>query len=149
MQLSFAAQNMKIFLFYTSGILFSIIWKGITFFTEPFIKKIVKYLCLIVFSFYCNAADVLLTWTVEKTNNIAGYYLFFESDSGLSSLIDVENVNYHKLSISENKYYYFIITPYDANRREGKPSEMLIFKYTNSLERPKLSVPKLRIKKVK
>lgn len=102
-------------------------------------------LALLLSSAFAVAGEITITWTNPKNSDTVGY--FFESiyPSGLSSRIDIGMSSQYKVSVDNDKEYVFFLIPYDRNKNEGKPSNIIKYKFSLKVEEPKIIAPEIRI----
>ena len=69
-------------------------------------------------------AQVTLSWSPNKENNIAGYKIYYGDTSGnYSSNVDAGNrTKYTITDLESGKIYYFVITAYNTHGSEGRES---------------------------
>jgi hypothetical protein len=96
--------------------------------------------------FDCFGREVTVCWQNLPKSDIVGYFFEIKSESGLSIRRDIGRVDRLTLDVSENKQYIFFIIPYDKNKKEGKPSNIIKYKYEPTIEVPNLPTPTIRIK---
>lgn len=74
-----------------------------------------------------GAADVGLAWDANKESSLAGYKIYWGTDSGsLDNVVDVGNVTeYTVVDLTDGQIYYFAATAYDTAGNESGYSDIL------------------------
>lgn len=91
---------------------------------------------------------VTIEWLIPtKKNDIRGYFFSLESESGVKSKSDIGFCCSHTFSVIPGKKYRISITPYDGQKNEGSPSNVIEYCHTNSpvvvsLPKPTISISK-------
>src|SRR4051812_32000760 len=92
----------------------------------------VKALVFSTFSF-CSAAwggqSVTLGWDAETSTNVAGYVVYYGTNSGQYVYrVDAgTNLSLTVTNLQAGNTYYFAITAYDSNRMESVPSSEIAY----------------------
>ncbi len=75
------------------------------------------------------AASVLISWNANTESDLAGYNLYYGTQSGIyGTKTDVENVTTYQFNAQTGTTYYFAITAYDTSGNEsGYSSEVSIY----------------------
>ena len=102
-------------------------------------------LALLLSSTFAAAGEITIVWTHAKNSDTVGYFFESRFQSGLSSRIDIGMSTQYKVSVDDDKEYVFFLIPYDRNKYEGKPSNIIKYKFSPKVEEPKILAPEIRI----
>ena len=87
-------------------------------------KLILIYMLFLNYNVF--AADVKVSWNANSENDIAGYIIYFGTDSTLANRIDCGNVTELKISnLSTGITYYFGVKAYDTTKNISELSEIV------------------------
>lgn len=121
-------------------------------------KQSILILFIIMISSIVSAADVTLKWEANTEPDLAGYKIYYDTDSGepyygdstngrspvvlkLDDLKDVSNPEYTMIGLNQDSRWYFVVTAYDTEGLEsGFSNEVSTYNYT------KPGTPNLNIK---
>lgn len=102
-------------------------------------------LSLLLSSTFAAAGEITIVWTHAKNSDTVGYFFESRFQSGLSSRIDIGMATQHRVLVDDDKEYVFFLIPYDRNKYEGKPSNIIKYKFSPRVEEPKMLTPEIRI----
>jgi len=121
-------------------------------------KQSILILFIIMISSIVNAADVTLKWDANSEEDLAGYRIYYDTDSGepydgdsingrspvnvrLEDLKDKSNPEFTLKNLNTSSRWYFVVTAYDTEGLESDYSnEVSTYNYT------KPGTPSLNIK---
>ena len=102
-------------------------------------------LALLLSSTFAAAGEITIVWTHAKNSDTVGYFFESRFQSGLSSRIDIGMATQYRVSVDDDKEYVFFLIPYDRNKYEGKPSNIIKYKFSPKVDEPKILAPEIRI----
>ena len=102
-------------------------------------------LALLLSSTFAAAGEITIVWTHAKNSDTVGYFFESRFQSGLSSRIEIGMATQYRVSVDNDKEYIIFAITYDTNKYEGKPSNIIKYKFSPKVEEPKILAPEIRI----